>query len=111
MAAGGPWSREVQLTKELFEEANGYKQEQDDETNLLVIRNHEEWNKEQRACHGERKVIVMEITNLFSKRCNRVRSLFARFAKDFDSNVCIRVITGPFPFFLTLEKVSLIHYW
>lgn len=102
-----PRTSDVQLTKMLFEDAEQHEKDEEDQ-DVVVVDNYQQWEQAQRACRKERKVIALEITNPFSESCARVRPLFARLAKEFRS-MLVRVVTGPFPIFLTLDKVSY-HY-
>ena len=106
-------SREVLLTKKLFEDIGTkegkQKGEEEDESSILVVVDPEEWEREQEACRKDQKVIALEITNPFSESCGRIRSLFARLAKEFEGLPFIRVITGPFQPFITTDKVSITY--
>jgi hypothetical protein len=97
---------DVQITRELFAvlEKEEEKEREEKKESIRVVHGYEKWEETQRACQAGRKVIALEITNQFSSSCARVRPLFERFAKEFP-DVCVRVFTGPFPSFLTLDKV------
>ena len=99
-----PWTSDVKLTKALFEDFEKIKLEEE-ENNVLEICDYEKWEETQKLCQRERRVIALEITNRFSESCARVRPLFNRLANEFPS-VCLRVFTGPFPLFMTLDKVG-----
>ena len=94
----------MKLTRDLFKSFETTGQESDDK-DVFVIQDYKKWEETQRLCQRERKVIALEITNHFNESCARVRPLFDHLAKEFPS-ACVRVITGPFPLFVTLDRVS-----
>ena len=98
----------MKLVRSLFEDVEKFKQEEREDPelqNVLVVGTYDQWEETQRACRRERKVIALEITNPFSEGCARVRPMFDRLAAEF-KDMCIRVVTGPFPIFLSIDKVS-----
>ena len=60
--------------------------------NYVFITNYEEWKREQKACQQERKVTVLEITNLES--CGVMRPLFVRLVEEFRDVRFMKVLTG-----------------
>lgn len=98
---------DVKLTRMLFDKFK--KMEMDDEMDdknedMVVVHNYEEWEEVQKSCRREQKVIALEITHKFRESCARVRQLFDTLASEFPG-ICVRVYTGPFPPFLSLDKV------
>ena len=85
-----PWTSDVDMTKELFEEFEKLKL-QNESQHVLVLHDYEKWEDKQRSCKREKKVIALEITNQFSGSSARARPLFDRLAREFPS-VCVRVI-------------------
>ena len=100
-----PWTSDVDIAKELFREFEELRlQEESHSESVLVIHDYQTWEETQRSCRHERKVIALEVTNHFSRKWECVRPHFARLAKEFPS-VCVRVVTGPAPSFVPLDKV------
>ena len=60
--------------------------------NNVFITKYEEWKREQKACQRERKVTVLEITNL--EGCGIMRPLFVHLVEEFHDVRFIKVLTG-----------------
>ena len=88
---------------ELKDQEQGKEGEEENLKNYIFITKYEEWQREQKACRQERKVIALEITNL--EGCERMRPLFLNLAKEYDDVPFIRVLTGPSEPFIATNTV------
>ena len=74
--------------------------------NYVFITKYKEWKREQKACQRERKVTVLEITNLES--CGVMRPLFVRLVEEFCDVPFAKVLTGT-EIGLSIDMVC-VHY-
>ena len=107
------------LMQELVESLKRDEEEQEEKQreeappkNFFQVNDYKAWRGGQEACKREQMVIALGITDQFSDSSGRVRPLFLRLAKEFDSIPFLRVLTGPGRR-LTTDKVykhSIINY-
>ena len=85
----------VESLKRDEEEKEEKQREEAPPKNFFQVNDYKAWRGGQEACKREQMVIALEITDQFSDSSGRVRPLFLRLAKEFDSIPFLSVLTGP----------------